>query len=321
MIIVARGGGSLEDLWGFNEEIVVRAAAQSLIPLVSAVGHETDWTLIDHAADLRAPTPTAAAEMCVPVRSDLLAQSQDLARRLSAASKRLIENRSKDWRNLARHLPAGDDLIAIPRQRLDRNAEKLASLIEANVSARQIGLERLARRLLSQSPQARMARAEQRLSDLTRRLPHALIITNQRHRHTLDSLKTRLASAMMSRASLARQAHKADRDKLILMAQRLTRALTQQSQQRTTRLASLSQLLTSLSYRNVLARGFALVRDDHGAPIHSAALISPGLALTLEFADGQANVISTTEASETPPRTGPNKTSRRKPKGDQADLF
>ena len=324
VIIVARGGGSLEDLWGFNEEMVVRAAAQSLIPLISAVGHETDWTLIDHAADLRAPTPTAAAEMCVPVRSDLLAQSLDLARRLNAASKRLIENRTKDCRNLARHLPAGEDLSAIPRQRLDRDADKLTSLIEANLNSYNIGVERLARRLLSQSPQARMARAEQRLTDLTRRLPHGLSIHTQRRQQTLDALKTRLSSAMMNRISLARQSQKAQTDTLALMAQRLSRALTQQSQQRATRLTSLNQLLTSLSYRNVLARGFALVRDEQGAPIHSSSLIAPGHILTLEFADGQAKVTSLggdMHGGDKPAIGKPSPAPRRKPKGEQADLF
>src|ERR671921_1562892 len=106
VLIVARGGGSLEDLWGFNEEIVVRAAAESAIPLVSAIGHETDTTLIDHAADLRAPTPTGAAEKAVPVRVELLAAVNDLSRRHVEAALRLVERRRSDLRATARALPS-----------------------------------------------------------------------------------------------------------------------------------------------------------------------------------------------------------------------
>ncbi|MFT4161140.1 exodeoxyribonuclease VII large subunit, partial [Shinella sp.] len=104
VLIVARGGGSLEDLWSFNDEIVVRAAAASQIPLISAVGHETDWTLIDHAADRRAPTPTGAAEMAVPVKADLDAQVASLAARLRSASARQMDNRRQGVRALARAL-------------------------------------------------------------------------------------------------------------------------------------------------------------------------------------------------------------------------
>src|SRR3954454_492879 len=119
LIIVARGGGSLEDLWSFNEEIVVRAAAESMIPLISAVGHETDVTLIDFASDKRAPTPTAAAEMAVPVRAELFVEVTSLARRGMLCWQRGQENRRSELRAAARALPGAAELLAIPRQRLD----------------------------------------------------------------------------------------------------------------------------------------------------------------------------------------------------------
>ena len=125
LLIVARGGGSLEDLWAFNEEEVVRAAADSAIPLISAVGHETDTTLIDFAADRRAPTPTAAAEMAVPVRRELLLQVSDLDRRMLAAANRLMDERRTQIEGLGRGLVDPRRLLEELTQRLDERAERL----------------------------------------------------------------------------------------------------------------------------------------------------------------------------------------------------
>src|SRR5438477_10840799 len=135
LLIVARGGGSLEDLWSFNEEIVVRAAAESMIPLISAVGHETDVTLIDFASDKRATTPTAAAEMAVPVRSELLLQVDSCARRALACWQRSQERRRTELRAAARALPAAGELLAIPRQRLDAATAALPRGLRANTHA------------------------------------------------------------------------------------------------------------------------------------------------------------------------------------------
>jgi exodeoxyribonuclease VII large subunit len=143
LLIVARGGGSLEDLWAFNEEIVVRAAAESAIPLISAVGHETDTTLIDYAADRRAPTPTAAAEMAVPVRRELLIQTGELERRLLGAAGRMVAERRERLDGLGRGLVDPKRLLEDMAQRLDDRAERLRNCWNAFIRERQARVDRL----------------------------------------------------------------------------------------------------------------------------------------------------------------------------------
>lgn len=142
-LIVARGGGSIEDLWSFNEEVVVRAAAESEIPLISAVGHETDTTLIDYASDLRAPTPTGAAEMAVPVREDLMLGVADLGRRLAVLRGAMIRDREERLRGLARGLPSPRDILGLAQQRFDDLSERLPRGLVTAVQQKSGQLNRL----------------------------------------------------------------------------------------------------------------------------------------------------------------------------------
>src|SRR6476620_6016199 len=174
VLIVARGGGSLEDLWAFNEEIVVRAAAASTIPLISAVGHETDTTLIDFASDRRAPTPTAAAEMAVPVRADLVAEVLSKARRALSCWQRAQDHRRTELRAAARALPNAEELLSIPRQRLDACAERLPRALRANAQIHHTQFSRIAGRLAPQLLRTNVERRRLRLDACTHRLGTAL---------------------------------------------------------------------------------------------------------------------------------------------------
>ena len=188
VLIVARGGGSIEDLWAFNEEVVVRAAAASPIPLISAVGHETDTTLIDHVADRRAPTPTAAAEIAVPVRLELLARLDQLEGRLEhGVAKRLEDGRNAVQRS-ARGLPQPQQLLGLAAQRLDDLGERLA--LRSPVELVRLQAERLDTRAgrVAELARDRLRQAARDLTALDRRLVPSLV--QQRNEHLARQLET-----------------------------------------------------------------------------------------------------------------------------------
>ena len=261
VLIVARGGGSLEDLWAFNEEIVVRAAAASTIPLISAVGHETDTTLIDFASDRRAPTPTAAAEMAVPVRADLLAQTLDFGQRTMACMTRALREASTELAGLARGLGDPRRLIEERQQRLDVSGERLAMATRALVERRGHELERARLTSPRRGDQCQGAAAGRR-GARARRRDAAL----QGRRAAEDCARLRPAGAVR-RAPAA--------------------ACERTAGARRAPVDQLGKLLESYSFHSVLNRGFALVRDQDGQPVLAAAGPRAGDAISIEFADGE----------------------------------
>jgi exodeoxyribonuclease VII large subunit len=212
LIIVARGGGGLEDLMAFNEEIVVRAAAASLIPLISAVGHETDTTLIDHASDRRAPTPTAAAEMAVPVRLDLIAELAGKSSRLSAGLARLFAERRLHLAGLARGLPSPQDLIGNAAQRLDDRAERLRLAAERHLGAARHRLDLAAVRLRPEMLAADLARAGASLAETETRLRAAMARSIVSRHDALDNFAGRLATHSERHESLLARGYVVVRD-------------------------------------------------------------------------------------------------------------
>jgi exodeoxyribonuclease VII large subunit len=267
LLIVARGGGSLEDLWGFNEEIVVRAAAESAIPLISAVGHETDTTLIDHAADRRAPTPTAAAEMAVPVRLELLAWTEGQGARLAACLARGMESRRQRLRDLARALPRPERLLDAPRQRLDVWGGRLPGALLA----------------LAQRKRNRLTEAAAVLR------PRTLEAALRQRREALLSCGGRLAPAFARAMAEETRRIARERERLAERARRLEVAWERAAHRRADRLEGVARVLATLGYEETLKRGYAVVRGD-GLVVTTAEAAAKARALEIQFRDGRLAV-------------------------------
>jgi exodeoxyribonuclease VII large subunit len=306
LIIVARGGGSIEDLWGFNEEIVVRAAAASDIPLISAVGHETDTTLIDHASDRRAPTPTAAAELAVPVRLDLLTWVGEQEARLSRAIGQGITRRRQRTDDLARALPRLDALLTGPRQRLDA-ADRALPLVLRGVT------QKKSARLSEIGAAIRPATLRSRIRDQER----ALRAVSEGHLPSLSRLLRRKREALEQRLArfspdrLAREMRDS-RTALADWSRRLGMAAAAQEARRGERLGALDRTRLTLGYEATLARGYAVVWNGDSL-VSDAASVTGGQPLEVQFRDGRLAVVS---AGSAPP-----KPKKAPPKPDQGSLF
>ncbi len=300
ILIVARGGGSVEDLWAFNDEALARTVAEGTIPLISAVGHETDTTLIDFVSDRRAPTPTAAAEMATPVLAELRALISDFDRRLNRSGARLIEDRRTRLVSAARGLPRPDDILALAQQRFDIASGRLDAALHRNTTVHAQALLKVTARLTPDALRRQHAAKADRVADLGRRL-----------------------NACGTRAPERAEQHA----RLPLLWERLRSAGQRRLSRAEDQLSSLDKLRQSLNPRRPMELGFALVRKADGTIIRSSAALALGDHVSLQFADGEREAVIGNEgpapssASPVRPTPAPPRPKPTPPKTDQGDLF
>ncbi|MEM6306884.1 MAG: exodeoxyribonuclease VII large subunit, partial [Pseudomonadota bacterium] len=298
VLIVARGGGSIEDLWGFNEDIVARAAAASDIPLISAVGHETDTTLIDYVSDIRAPTPTAAAELAVPVRLDLMGAVDQLGLRARGALVNTAQRKRQRAQDIARALPRADMLLAHPRQRLDYWDEKLPRALRGVVQRGALALAERAAQVRPQTLRRTVTQQAHQYQGLADRLAPALARGTrdqaQRFAQTAQGLRPKILTQPIAESQS--QLGDLDRRMALCQAQRLKGCAD--------RLTALDRLRETLGYRATLRRGYAVVYADGKVATHTAE-VAGAKRIEAEFTDGRVTL------------SGPKPTPKRKsPKDD-----
>jgi exodeoxyribonuclease VII large subunit len=290
LLIVARGGGSIEDLWPFNDEALARAVAASVIPLISAVGHETDTTLIDFVSDRRAPTPTAAAEIATPVLADLKAAILEYERRITRCTHHALETRR--GRLAAARLPRPSELLGHASQRFDLAAGRLSAALERNVAAHERDMLQWAARLTpSLLDRPRRAKAD-RLTELARRLDESArrTVALAERRARLPELAGRMADSLQRR--LAREAD---------------------------RLRRTDQLLVSLNPDRPLELGFARVHRADGSLARRGGDLASGESIRLKFRDDERRAV--VDGAAAAPRPEPKPKPKAAAPAGQGDLF
>ena len=283
LIIVARGGGSIEDLWGFNEELVVRSAFKSTIPLISAIGHESDTTLLEYVADVRAPTPSAAAEMAVPVRHELWALLDNNEARLTRALSQILSNRSQRLLDFSRSLPRVFGLLEGPTQRLDSISTRLPTSLSSSVRLKKSRLVEISTGIKPASLFMRLENSRSKFDlqsrQLTNLFAHFIVLKKQ----TLSSFFLRIESLSLKRDIQQEQKNLKD------LSFRLKKAYDIIAKDLGTKLQSIDRLRETLGYRQTLDRGYAIVRSsdsvitDKSKTLHLTDLI-------IEFRDGELPV-------------------------------
>lgn len=291
LIIVARGGGSIEDLWGFNEESVARAAAASDIPLISAVGHETDTTLIDFVSDKRAPTPTAAAEMAVPVRLDLLAAVENYDARMKTALATTLERRQQRLRDLARALPRPDELTKAAEQRLDAVAMRLPGALRSATQSKELMLQRAAAPLRPTLLSNQTEKLGQKLQSATGRLGKSLQARADHAQAKYDRTIVRLQPDRLNKELEDR------RVRLSQVSKNLSQTGVGQIANWSNQLDRLESLRKTLGPQATLDRGYAVVWSGRDV-VTSKTQAKAGIT-DIQFKDGKLKLAGSGSSKST----------------------
>lgn len=318
LIIVARGGGSIEDLWGFNEEAVARAAAASEIPLISAVGHETDTTLIDYVSDKRAPTPTAAAELAVPVRMELLAHMDAQGGRLlRAVSQGVVQGRQR-LSDLSRALPRPETLLDNSKQRLDLAGLQLGPSLSKAIQLKKLEIQKISAPLQPAILRTRLSERASKLKMTGGRLAPSLMRNKDEKGRNLAKISARLRPESIEREIGQKRIRLGD------VSKRFSALASAQTNARREKLDAFERMRQTLGYTATLKRGYAVVRDDAGQLVTHLAAAQSAAALEIQFQDGRFSTGSVGEGATQPvaeKTLKPTPKKKTKTPGDQGSLF